>query len=282
MDISVITDTFDAWTDTALGWISDNGEWLFGFLRTALEGIFGGVLWVLQLAPFYVIAIIAALLGWRLINAWAGVLAGVALVFCAAMGLWSETMSTLALVIAATILALLVGIPVGIVAGFVKSFDRLLEPVLDLIQTMPPYIYLLPAIALLGYGPATALVATIVVATPPAIRLTALGIRMTPREFVELGHATGLTPWQMFTKIRLPVAIPSVMAGINQSLMMAFGMVVIAGIVGSGGLGETIYSAVRTLDIATSINAAIAIVILTMVLDRLTQSVARRAKGGAR
>lgn len=282
MDISVITDTFDAWTDTALGWISDNGEWLFGFLRTALEGIFGGVLWVLQLAPFYVIAIIAALLGWRLINAWAGVLAGVALVFCAAMGLWSETMSTLALVIAATILALLVGIPVGIVAGFVKSFDRLLEPVLDLIQTMPPYIYLLPAIALLGYGPATALVATIVVATPPAIRLTALGIRMTPREFVELGHATGLTPWQMFTKIRLPFAIPSVMAGINQSLMMAFGMVVIAGIVGSGGLGETIYSAVRTLDIATSINAAIAIVILTMVLDRLTQSVARRAKGGAR
>jgi glycine betaine/proline transport system permease protein len=282
MDISVITDTFDAWTDTALGWISDNGEWLFGFLRTALEGIFGGVLWVLQLAPFYVIAIIAALLGWRLINAWAGVLAGVALVFCAAMGLWSETMSTLALVIAATILALLVGIPVGIVAGFVKSFDRLLEPVLDLIQTMPPYIYLLPAIALLGYGPATALVATIVVATPPAIRLTALGIRMTPREFVELGHATGLTPWQMFTKIRLPFAIPSVMAGINQSLMMAFGMVVIAGIVGSGGLGETIYSAVRTLDIATSINAAIAIVILTMVLDRLTQSAARRAKGGAR
>ncbi|TIO45037.1 MAG: ABC transporter permease subunit, partial [Mesorhizobium sp.] len=98
----------------------------------------------------------------------------------------------------------------------------------------------------------------------------------------ELGHATGLTPWQMFVKIRLPFAIPSVMAGINQSLMMAFGMVVIAGIVGSGGLGETIYSAVRTLDIATSINAAIAIVILTMVLDRLTQSAASRAKGGAR
>ncbi|WP_292127725.1 ABC transporter permease subunit, partial [Mesorhizobium sp.] len=166
--------------------------------------------------------------------------------------------------------------------GFGRAFDRFLEPILDLIQTLPPYIYLLPAIALLGYGPATALVATFIVAMPPAIRLTALGIRMTPREFVELGHATGLTPWQMFVKIRLPFAIPSVMAGINQSLMMAFGMVVIAGIVGSGGLGETIYSAVRTLDIATSINAAIAIVILTMVLDRLTQSAASRAKGGAR
>jgi len=282
MDTSFIADTFDTWTDDALGWISDNGEWLFDSLRAVLEGTYDGVLWLLQLAPFYVIAIIAALLGWRLINALAGVLAGLALIFCAVMGLWTETMSTLALVTTATILALVVGIPVGIVAGFVQSFDRFLEPVLDLIQTLPPYIYLLPAIALLGYGPATALVATVIVAMPPAIRLTSLGIRMTPHEFIELGQASGLTPWQMFIKIRLPFAIPSVMAGINQSLMMAFGMVVIAGIVGSGGLGETIYTAVRTLDIATSINAAIAIVILTMVLDRLTQSAAHRAEGSAR
>ncbi|TIL83308.1 MAG: ABC transporter permease subunit, partial [Mesorhizobium sp.] len=264
------------------GWVSDNGEWLFEFFRTVLEGTYDSVLWLLQVAPFYVIAIVAALLGWRLINALSGILAGLALIFCAIIGLWSETMSTLALVTTATILALLVGVPTGIVAGFVKSFDRFLEPVLDLIQTLPPYIYLLPAIALLGYGPATALVATFIVAMPPAIRLTSLGIRMTPHEFIELGQASGLTPWQMFIKIRLPFAIPSVMAGINQSLMMAFGMVVIAGIVGSGGLGETIYTAVRTLDIATSINAAIAIVILTMVLDRLTQSAALRAEGSAR
>ncbi|TIM79185.1 MAG: ABC transporter permease subunit [Mesorhizobium sp.] len=282
MDTLFITDTFDAWTDAALSWISDNGEWLFEFFRTVLEGTYDSVLWLLQVAPFYVIAIVAALLGWRLINPLSGVLAGLALIFCAIMGLWSETMSTLALVTTATILALLVGVPTGIVAGFVKSFDRFLEPVLDLIQTLPPYIYLLPAIALLGYGPATALVATFIVAMPPAIRLTPLGIRMTPHEFIELGQASGLTPWQMFIKIRLPFAIPSVMAGINQSLMMAFGMVVIAGIVGSGGLGETIYTAVRTLDIATSINAAIAIVILTMVLDRLTQSAAQRAEGSAR
>jgi glycine betaine/proline transport system permease protein len=282
MDTSIITDTFDTWTDDALGWISDNGEWLFDFVRMVLEETYDGILWLLQLAPFYVIAIFAALLGWRLINLASGILAGIALIFCAVMGMWAETMSTLALVATATILALVVGIPIGIVAGFVQSFDRLLEPVLDLIQTLPPYIYLLPAIALLGYGPATALIATVIVAMPPAIRLTSLGIRMTPREFIELGEASGLTPWQMFSKIRLPFAMPSVMAGINQSLMMAFGMVVIAGIVGSGGLGETIYSAVRTLDIATSINAAIAIVILTMVLDRLTQNAARRVKVGAR
>ncbi|MGY5776174.1 ABC transporter permease [Rhizobium sp. LEGMi135b] len=282
MDISVIADTFDAWTDDALGWISDNGDWLFTPLRAILEGTYNGVLWLLHLAPFYVIVIIVALLAWRLISALSAILAALGLFFCAVMGLWNETMSTLALVTTATILALAIGIPIGIAAGFIRWFDRALEPILDLIQTLPPYIYLLPAIALLGFGPATALVATFIVAMPPAIRLTSLGIRMTPPAFIELGQASGLTPWQMFTKIRLPFAIPSVLAGINQSLMMAFGMVVIAGIVGSGGLGETIYSAVRTLDMATSINAAIAIVILTMVLDRLTQSAAGRAKAGAR
>ncbi|MBS3650191.1 proline/glycine betaine ABC transporter permease [Pseudaminobacter sp. 19-2017] len=281
MDTAVITDTFDSWTDSALDWVSDNGEWLFSFLRTVLEGTYDGVLWLLHLAPSYVIGLIAALLGWRLINAASGILAGLSLIFCEVMGLWAETMSTLAMVITATILALLVGLPLGIAAGFIRSLDRILEPVLDLIQTLPPYIYLLPAIALLGYGPATALAATVIIAMPPAIRLTSLGIRMTPREFIELGQASGLTPWQMFIKIRLPFAVPSMMAGINQSLMMAFGMVVIAGIVGSGGLGQTIYESLRTLDIATSINAAIAIVILTMVLDRLTQSAAHRTEGGA-
>ena len=280
MDTSVITDVFDEKTDDALSWIGDNGAWLFDTIRAALEGTYDGVLWLVQLPPFYLVAIIAAALGWRLINLTAGLLVGVGLIACAFMGLWDQTMSTLALIITATLMALIVGIPIGVVAGFVKTFDNVLQPVLDLIQTLPPYIYLLPAIALMGYGPATALMATVIVAMPPAIRLTSLGIRRTPNEFVELGHSSGLTPWQMFVKIRLPFAIPSVMAGINQSLMMAFGMVVIAGIVGSGGLGETIYGAVRTLDIATSINAAIAIVILTMVLDRLTQSAAGRANGG--
>jgi glycine betaine/proline transport system permease protein len=279
MDMSVITDRFDEKIDDALNWISDNASWLFDSIRAVLEGTYEGGLWLVQLPPFYVVAIVAAALGWRLINITAGLLIGLALIGCAVMGLWAETMSTLALVITATVLALVIGIPLGVVAGFVKTFDRIVEPVLDLIQTLPPYIYLLPAIAVMGYGPATALMATVIVAMPPAIRLTSLGIRRTPHEFIELGQASGLTPWQMFAKIRLPFAIPSVMAGINQSLMMAFGMVVIAGIVGSGGLGETIYSAVRTLDIATSINAAIAIVILTMVIDRLTQSAARRTNG---
>jgi glycine betaine/proline transport system permease protein len=277
---SGFTDSFDIWTEGALAWLGDNAAFVFDFVRAFLEGIYGGTLWLLNAAPFYVVAVVVALLGWRLAGLRLGLLAGAALLLCDIMGLWPQTMSTLALVISATVLALLVAIPAGVLTGFAPAVDRAVEPLLDLLQTLPPYIYLLPGIALLGYGPATALVATFIVAVPPAFRLTSLGIRTTPPQFLELGEATGIAPWQMFFKIRLPFAFPSIMAGINQSLMMAFGMVVIAGIVGSGGLGETIYKAIRTLDIAKSIDAAIAIVILTMILDRLTQSAVRLHQGG--
>jgi glycine betaine/proline transport system permease protein len=272
MDTSDIADAFDEVIDNALIWVSDHGAFLFDGLRAAFEGFYDSVLWLLMAAPWPVVAILIGLLGWRLLGLWGGVLTAVGLAVCWTMGLWPETMSTFALVVTSTALALVIGLPLGVLAGFMPKLDHAVEPILDLIQTLPPYIYLLPAIALLGYGPATALLATLIVAMPPAIRLTSLGIRRTPTQFVELGQSTGMTGAQMFFKIRLPFALPSIMTGINQSLMMAFGMVVIAGIVGSGGLGETIYEAIRTLDIAKSIDAAIAIVILTMVIDRLTQN----------
>lgn len=273
---------FDSTVDESLEWLSDHGGAVFDSINALLEGMYQGLYWLLSLPPYYVVALAMGVLGWRLAGARFAVGTLIAMLCCAFIGLWSETMSTLALVVAATLLALLVAIPMGALAGLLPSLDRVVEPVLDLIQTLPPYIYLLPAIALLGYGPGTALIATFIVALPPAFRLTSLGIRMTPREFIELGEASGVTGWQMFFKIRLPFALPSIMAGVNQSLMMAFGMVVIAGIVGSGGLGEAIYGAIRTLDIARSINAAIAIVILTMVLDRLAQSAAALQRGKAR
>ncbi len=269
--------TFDTVVDNALFWMTDHAAFVFDAISLVLEGLYDAVLWPLMLPPFWAVAVIAGLIGWRVLGWGLGAGSAVALLACAAMGLWEETMQTLALVVAASVIALAIGIPLGVLAGLMPRLDRALTPALDLIQTLPPYIYLLPAIALLGFGPATALVATVIVAVPPAIRLTSLGIRQTPGEFLELGQAVGASRAQMFLKIRLPFAVPSIMAGINQSLMMAFGMVVIAGIVGSGGLGETIYGAIRTLDIATSINASIAIVVLTMLLDRLTQAAARRS-----
>ncbi|MFO1106073.1 MAG: ABC transporter permease subunit [Amaricoccus sp.] len=281
MDTSVIADAFDTAVDDALTWVSDNGAFLFDGVRALFEGFYDGVLALLTLAPWYAVAVVFGLIAWRSVDRAFGVVAAVGLALCWMLGLWPETMDTFALVISATALALALALPIGVLAGFLPKLDHIVEPVLDLIQTLPPYIYLLPAIALLGFGPATALAATLIVAMPPAIRLTALGIRRTPVNFVELGQSTGMTPWQMFWKIRLPFALPSVMAGINQSLMMAFGMVVIAGIVGSGGLGETIYEAIRTLDIAKSIDAAIAIVILTIVIDRITQGLVQTGKDAA-
>ena len=268
--------TFDTVVDDALFWLSDHAAFIFDGIRLVLEGLYDAVLGLLMLPPFWAVAAVAGLIGWRALGWGFGIGGAVALLACAAMGLWPETMQTLALVVAASVIALAISLPLGVLAGLMPRLDRALTPALDLIQTLPPYIYLLPAIALLGFGPATALVATVIVAVPPAIRLTSLGIRQTHNEFLELGQAVGASRAQMFWKIRLPFAVPSIMAGINQSLMMAFGMVVIAGIVGSGGLGETIYGAIRTLDIATSINASIAIVVLTMLLDRLTQAAARK------
>ena len=282
MDAAEFAVRFDSSVEASLDWVRDNAGYLFDTTRFCLEGLYNAINWALKSPPSYVVFALAVAAGWRLVGFRFGVLAGLGLAACASMGLWTATMDTLGLVIAATALALAIALPAGVIAGLFPAIDRFVDPVLDMVQTLPPYIYLLPSIALMGFGPATALVATMIVAVPPTIKLAALGIRMTPHEFIELGHANGVTPLQMFFKIRLPYAVPSIMAGINQSLMMAFGMVVIAGIVGSGGLGETIYGAIRTLDIATSIDAAVAIVILTMVLDRLTQSAARTNPGSAK
>lgn len=278
MNIQDFTAAVDDAIDNGLDAISSNGSGVFDAIRFVLEHVYDGFVWALSVPPFFVLAPAIGLLGWRAVGLRFGVMTAAGLALCAVMGLWPETMATLALVVAATILALPIAIPIGVLAGFSPRLNAVLTPVLDTIQTLPPYIYLLPSIALLGFGPATALVATVIVAIPPALRLTAHGIRMTPLNFLELGRASGSTGAQMFVKIRLPFAMPSIMAGVNQCLMLAFGMVVIAGIVGSGGLGSTIYDAVRTLNIGKSIDAGIAIVILTMILDRITEGAVKATR----
>lgn len=273
MDQAAWIKSFDGAIDAGMAWMTDHGGAVFDLARAALEGAFDGLMAGLMVLPFWGVAAAVGLLAARSLGWRSGLAAAAGLGLCKAIGLWPETIETLCLVIISVILAVLAGVPVGVLSGYSARLTRVLDPVLDLIQTLPPYIYLLPAIAFLGYGPATAIVATFIVAAPPVIRLSALGFRQTPVEFIELGEATGAKPLDAFLKIRVRFALPSVMAGINQSLMMAFGMVVIAGIVGSGGLGETIYGAIRKLDIALSVNAAIAIVILTIIIDRISQSI---------
>jgi glycine betaine/proline transport system permease protein len=266
-----IIETFDAFVDQSLSWLESHSGAAFNLFRAFLDGIFNLINGAAGAIPWWALVGLIALLGWALVGRGFAVFAIMGLSLCSAMGLWNETMSTLALVLTSTIIALLFAIPLGTVLGLAPALTGGANAILDFIQTLPPYIYLLPGIALLGYGPATALAATIVVAFPPALRLTAHGIRMTPLQFRELGAAAGMSPLLTIFKIRFPLALPSILAGVNQSLMLGFSMVVIAGIVGSGGLGQTVYEAVRTLQIDKAVNAGIAIVVLTIVLDRLSQ-----------
>jgi glycine betaine/proline transport system permease protein len=281
MDLEPWIKGFDRSVDAGMSWLTDHGGAVFDTARSVLEGAFDGLLAAILFLPFWVVAVAVGLLATRSLGWKSGIAACLGMALCQAIGLWPQTVETLCLVLISVLLAVLIGVPMGVWSGYSPRLTRVLDPVLDLVQTLPPYIYLLPAIAFLGYGPATAIVATFIVAAPPVIRLSALGFRQTPVEFVELGEATGARPLDAFLKIRVPFALPSVMAGINQSLMMAFGMVVIAGIVGSGGLGETIYGAIRKLDIALSVNAAIAIVVLTIIIDRISQSIGPQAGGKA-
>ena len=276
------TGVFDSLVDNSLGWLTDHAVGAFNSLSFALSFTFKGLNGLLMFVPWWVLVLVAAAAGWLLIGRVFAVSALLGLWLCQAMGVWPETISTLTLVFSSTLLALVVAIPVGVALGLTTRFVKSFDVALDFIQTMPPYIYLLPGIALLGYGPPTAMWATWIVAIPPALRLTAHGVRMTPPQFNELGMAVGMTPGQLLFKIRIPFALSSILTGINQSLMLSFGMVVIAGIAGSGGLGQAIYDAVRTLQMDKAVNAGIAIVVVTIVLDRLTQRMGQRRRGGAR
>jgi len=278
MNIGEITEWLDEQINEGYFWLTDHAADVFNSFRGILDGLFGIIDKLLALPPWWAVVLLVLVAGWFLLGRVFAIGAALGLALCQAMGLWSETMTTLTLVFSATLMALVIAIPLGVLAGLSVGLSRASDVVLDFIQTMPAYIWLLPGLALLGYGPATAMAATCLVAIPPAMRLTAHGIRMTPTAFRELAIALGMKPLQALFKIRLPFALPSILAGVNQSLMLGFGMVVIAGIVGSGGLGQTVYNAVINLQIDQSINAGIAIVVLSIVLDRFTQ---RLAKGGS-
>jgi len=188
------------------------------------------------------------------------------------LNLWDLSMETLALVIASTVLALLIGIPTGIMAARSDLVNRALKPVLDLMQTMPAFVYLIPAVIFFGLGNVPGMIATVVFAMPPVIRLTALGILQVPRDLIELAEAFGTTERQKLIKVQLPLAMPTIMAGVNQCIMMALSMVVIAAMIGARGLGYKVLEGIQRLDIGTGFEAGLAIVILAIILDRLTQS----------
>lgn len=200
-----------------------------------------------------------------------------ALSFIDIIGLWQETMTTLAMVLTAVLFCVTVGIPVGILASRSNVFAAILRPILDIMQTIPPFVYLAPIVMLFGIGIVPGVIATIVFALPPVVRLTNLGIRNVREDLVEAANAFGASAWQILWEVQLPLALRTIMAGVNQTLMMALSMVVIAALIGAGGLGLTVYTGLNRLDVGLATAGGVGIVLLAIVIDRITQAMGEGA-----
>lgn len=194
------------------------------------------------------------------------------------LGYWSQTMQTLSLVLTSALISVVVGVPVGILCARKNSIQNIVTPILDFMQTMPAFVYLLPAVSFFSLGVVPGVIASIIFAIPPTIRMTNLGIRQVPEELTEAADAFGSTPSQKLVKLQLPIALPSIMAGINQTIMLSLSMVVIASMIGAQGVGSYVYRAVTQGNTGVGFEAGIAIVILAIILDRLTQNAIRRTK----
>ncbi len=245
--------------------VFDRIAWFVDGLTSAFQS---GLLW---LPPWFVTAALVLIALWRVGLGLASFTA-VAFALVVSLGLWQETMATLALVLASTMLSLLIGLPLGIWAARRDWVDRALRPILDLMQTMPAFVYLIPAAMFFGLGRVPGAIATIIFSMPPAVRLTNLGIRQVPKEMVEAGLAFGATRRQLLFKVQIPQALPSIMAGVNQNIMLALSMVVIASMIGAGGLGNSVLRGIQRLDVGLGFEGGIGVVLLAIVLDRITQS----------
>lgn len=227
---------------------------------------------LIGLPPLGVLLIIGAI-AWHALRRWPGVIAlvgGLYLIGC--FGLWDKLMQTLALMLVSTTLTIALGLPLGIWMSSNARLRRVLEPVLDVMQTLPTFVYLVPVLMLFGLGKVPAVMATVIYALPPLVRLTDLGIRQVDKEVVEASRSFGATPWQLLMEVNLPLARPSIMAGLNQAVMMALAMVVIASMIGSRGLGEDVLSGINNMDMGRGLQGGISIVILAVVIDRITQA----------
>jgi glycine betaine/proline transport system permease protein len=258
------------WADSLVAWLKQTIGFVFDFFKLVFEGIVEGLQWALATPPFYVIVAILVVLayfvkGWKLAL---GTLIG--LLFVYSMDQWHNTMLTLGLVLVATVLAVAIGIPLGIWAAVNPRVSAFMRPVLDLMQTLPAFVYLIPAVVFFRSGIMPGVVATIIFALPPAVRMTELGIKQVDSEVVEAGHAFGSTPRRILRQIQLPLAMPTIMAGVIQVIMLALSMVVISGMVGAPGLGQEVYGAVTRVNIGLGFEAGLSVVIIAMFLDRMT------------
>ena len=262
----IVTDYGDS-----LGALSDHFDrWLAWFEK------------LLRVAPWWSVVLTVIVVAWLLTRRIGlSLLMGGLLCIIGLLGLWDAGMQTLALMLMATFLSVVIGIPVGILMGRVDWVRAVLNPVLDVMQTMPSFVYLIPVVMLFGLGKTPALIATIIYAVAPLIRLTDLGIRLADKEVLEASRAYGANTWQQLFGVQIPLALPNIMAGINQTTMMALAMVVIASMIGATGLGQEVLQGINRLEVGRGLMAGVSIVVLAILFDRITQAYGRRQRRGA-
>ena len=259
-------------------------EWLFmqrpliKKLSAPIDATLNGLDSLFNWIPFPIVILIFLFFAWKTNGLKFAILACLALISIDLVDLWKETMTTLAMIFTAVIFCMIIGIPVGIAASRSNLFEAILRPILDIMQTIPSFVYLIPVVMLFGVGLTPGVVATIIFALPPIVRLTNLGIRQVGKGFKEAGASLGLNKFLILTKIEIPLAMKTIMAGVNQTLMLALSMVVIAALIGAGGLGLTVYVALGRLDIGGAVVGGTGIVILAIILDRITQKIVPQDK----
>ena len=266
----------DVWVSQFVDWLVDNYRELFQTIKWPVEQTLNGLDAGLNALPPLIVIAALALAAWRFSGKGLAVFTAITMTFVGLLGLWEDTMTTLAMVLCSVIFCALAGIPLGIWAGRSDNFEAGLRPVLDAMQTTPAFVYLVPIVMLFSVGNVAGVLATIVFALPPIIRLTSLGIRQVHPELVEAAQAFGATRWQVLTRVQVPLAMPTILAGLNQTIMMALSMVVIAALIGAGGLGSPVILGLNTLDIGRAVIGGLGIVLMAIVLDRITQSMAAK------
>ncbi len=264
------------WFETFIDWLSATFPQVFDGIEAFLRTILGSFEVALNYPhPLLILAVLAAI-AYALASRGVAIFTVIGFLLILQMGLWVETMDTLALVIGSVTMALIIGVPLGIWSSKSEAVMQIVRPVLDFMQTLPAFVYLIPAVIFFGLGPVPGAIATLIFSLPPAVRLTNLGIRQVPEEIREAALSFGSTPAQLLFKAELPSALPTIMAGVNQTIMLALSMVVIAGMIGAGGLGAVVLEGITQLKIDQGFESGLAIVILAIYLDRVTQALAQK------
>ncbi len=264
------------WIEAILSFLTDTLSGLTKAISAVIESAINVVVGAVLVAPPWLFILLASALIFWLVGRKIALFSLVGLFILWNLNLWEPTIITIALVLVSTIIAVALGIPMGIVAALSPPVNRVLTPILDFMQTMPAFVYLIPAIPFFGLGSVSAVFATVIFSIPPAIRLTSLGINQVPADLVEAGDAFGATRMQKLFKVQLPIAQQTILAGVNQTIMLALSMAVIAAMIGAGGLGGEVWKAIQRLKPGMGFEAGVGVVIVAMILDRITQNLGKR------